>query len=385
MKNLFENKIYDLLANKYVLCFLAIAGICVKLFLLPVATGDYVCFLEPWIRFIKENGYFSALEYDFYNYTPTYIYILALIAKTGLNALYSIKIVSILFEYLLAWFIGQMAYMKWRNKRVIWLALVFVPLLPSVILNSAYLSQCDSIYAAFAVGSMYFALKDKPWFSVLFLGISFALKLQAVMVLPFFFVMMLRGRIKWYAFFIVPLVYFFSIVPAWMAGRPLTDLIAIYLDQAENYKELTMNFPNVYIWINNDYYDIITPIGIGFTCLITFLSGILLSRRQYEFSFVTWVRLAFLGAVVVPFLLPGMHERYMYLGDVLGVLYLLVVGKRFYLPLGIALVSAYSYVRCSRFNEILPQEPAFFLYLFIIIMLVFDFIQSFERNERKRT
>ena len=107
-----------------------------------------------------------------------------MIAKTGLNPLFCIKAVSILFEYLLAYFIGRIACMKWHDKRVMWMALAIVPLLPSVLLNSAYLSQCDAIYAAFAVGGIYYALREKPWVAVLFLGVSFALKMQAVMVLP---------------------------------------------------------------------------------------------------------------------------------------------------------------------------------------------------------
>ena len=79
-------------------CLMGVSVV-VKLALFPVVTGDYIYFLGPWVEFIKEHGYFAALEHDFYNYTPTYIYVLVLIAKTGLNPLFCIKAVSILFEY----------------------------------------------------------------------------------------------------------------------------------------------------------------------------------------------------------------------------------------------------------------------------------------------
>ena len=142
-----------------------------------------------------------------------------------------------------------------------------------------------------------------------------------------------------------------------------------------------MNFPNLYIWISNDHYDWVTPIGIGVTCVLTLLVGLVLGWKRYSFSFDMWVRLAFAGAVIVPFFLPGMHERYMYLGDVLGVLYFLVVRRRVYLPVGVAAISAYSYVRCSRFNEVLPMEPAFFLYVFIIVWVVVDLVQSLKTDK----
>lgn len=355
----------------------------VRLFLLPVANGDYNYYLEPWVEFIKAHGYFAALKYDFYNYTPSYIYILLLIAKLGFNTLYSIKVVSFLFEYVAAYFIGRIAYLKWRDRRVIWAALLIVPLLPSIVLNSTCLTQCDSIYTAFAVGGIYFALKEKPWLSVLFLGVAFAFKMQTVMVLPFFFVMLLRGKIKWYCFFMVPLVYFISIIPAWVAGRPLYELLTIYLAQADYYQGLTLFFPNIYIWLKDDYFDIIVPAGVGLTCFLTLLVGLFLRQKKYMFSFDTWVRLAFAGAIMVPFFLPGMHERYMYVGDVLGVLYWLVIRKNVYLPVGIALVSAYSYACCSRLQSILPLAPGFFVYLLIIILVIIDFVQSIETDDRK--
>jgi hypothetical protein len=70
----------------------------------------------------------------------------------------------------------------------------------------------------------------------------------------------------------------------------------------------------------------------------------------------------------------------MYLGDVLGVLYLFIAQKNSGFPAGIILVSFYSYIRCSRYNEALPLAPAFFLYLFILIVMIRNFKQSFKKH-----
>ncbi|MDL2290453.1 hypothetical protein LJB95_03515 [Paludibacteraceae bacterium OttesenSCG-928-F17] len=376
-----DNALIQLLYKKSTWIILIIVGIIAKLVLFPVATGDYINFLEPWMNFIKANGGFSALEYKFYNYTPSYIYILILITKIGFNPLYSLKIISVLFEYLLAFFIGKIADIKYKNKIIILASLAIIPIIPSLLLNSSYLAQCDSIYASFAVGSIYFLLKKKSWLSVLFLGISFAFKMQAVMVLPFFFVMMLRGNVKWYSFLLIPVIYFISIIPAWLFGGSLSELLTVYLSQADNYRELTMNFPNFYIFIKNDYYDIMAPIGILITIIITLMGGILLKNKKYIFTFENWIRLAFLSTILVPFFLPGMHERYMYLGDALGVLYFLAIRKNIHFPIGIILVSTYSYIRCSRFSEVLPMAPAFALYLLIIILVVIDFIKALKQSQ----
>jgi len=357
---------------------LIVISLLIKTFLLPVRTGDYIGFLQPWIGFIKSHGYFSSLHYGFYDYTPSYIYILIAITKIGLNPLYSIKIVSIVFEYLAAFFIGKIAFQKVKNNQVIWISLVVIPLLPSILLNSSYLSQCDSIYSAFVMGSIYFIFQRKQFLSVLFLAIAFAFKMQTAFILPFFFVMMLRGNIRWYYFCLIPIIFIISITPTWLYGRPFTDLIKVYIAQTDRFRFLTLNFPNLYIWISNNYYEQVKILGIILTSALTVFTGFWLRRKQIVFSFETWIRLAFLSAIVVPFILPGMHERYMYLGDILGVLYYLVIRKNIHLPIGILLVSFYSYIRCSRFNDILPMAPAFFIYSLIIILTVNDLIKNLK-------
>jgi len=362
---------------------LIIISISIKIIFLPVHTGDYVGFLHPWMQFIKAHGYFSSLKYGFYDYTPSYIYILIAITKIGLNRLYSVKIVSILFEYLAAFFIGKIVFQKHRDKLVILISLAIIPLIPSVVLNSSYLSQCDSIYAAFVMGSIYFILQKKQFLSILFLAIAFAFKMQTAIILPFYFVLMLRGNIRWYYFLIIPAVFIISIAPACFYGRPFTELLKTYLAQTDRFRFLTLNFPNIYIWISNSLYEPMKIAGLILTFILTLFTGFWLSRKQFSFSFESWIKLAFLSSIIVPFILPGMHERYMYLGDLLGVLYYLVLRKNIQLPLGILLISFYSYIRCSRFNEVLPMSPAFFVYSLVIIFTLIDFIKSLkiESNE----
>jgi len=191
---------------------------------------------------------------------------------------------------------------------------------------------------------------------------------------------MLRGKINWYYFLLIPVVFILSVIPAWSLGRSISELINVYASQTNHYQFLTLNFPNLYIWISNDYYEPVKLAGMIVTVLLTLLSGYLLSKKKYIFTFEIWVKLAFLSAIVIPFILPGMHERYMYLGDVLGVLYYLVTRKNIHLPAGIILVSFYSYIRCSRFNDILPMEPAFVLYLTVITLTILDFIKSLKNE-----
>ena len=169
------------------LALLILFGIVVKLCMLPFypQPGDYTfSFCRGW-NLSSRTVIFEAFRYPFANYTPAYLYFLLLIAKLGVAPLVGIKLLSVLFEYVAAWFVGAIAYQKYKENWVRWCAFAVVPLLPTVLINSSYWAQCDSIYASFLLGSIYFVMKKRSLLSVLFLGISFPFKLQAVLLFPF--------------------------------------------------------------------------------------------------------------------------------------------------------------------------------------------------------
>lgn len=342
--------------------------------------GDYVGFLVPWIDFMKENGYLQAFRYPFANYAPAYLYFLLGIAKLNIDTLYGIKLLSIFFDYLLAGFVGAIAYEKYKQGWVRWCALAIIPLLPTVLVNSSYWGQCDSIYATFLLGSIYFVMKNRSLLAVVFFGISFSFKLQAVLLSPFFFVLMLRNRIKWYYFLLVPAIYVISVLPAYLVGRPLSDLLTVYVSQTEQYKDLSLQFTNVYMWISNEYYSVVKWIGMGGTFLFTLVAGgVLAWKYPSKLTNDYLVRLAFLSAALYPFLLPGMHERYMFVGDVLAIVYVLYFPRTFYYALGIPVVSLFSYSLCTSLREIFLPYCAFVMtlfYIFVLYLLIRDFVRS---------
>jgi len=191
---------------------------------------------------------------------------------------------------------------------------------------------------------------------------------------------MLKGKMKWYYFLTIPTVFLLSLVPASSFGRPFTELLSTYYSQANQYQFLTVQFPNLYIWVDNQYYDSVKLLGIIVTCSVTIISGYFLSLKKYKFNYEMWIQFALISTFVIPFILPGMHERYLYMGDILSVLYFIVFRKNIFVPIGIVSVSLYSYIRCSRFNDILPMEPAFFVYLSVIIFLIVNFIQVLKKS-----
>ncbi len=378
----------SLFRNKKYLALLILAGLLIKLLMLPFfpEPGDYTFFLKPWVEFIRLHGYCQAFRFEFANYSPAYLYFLLGIAKLGGEPLIPIKLVSICFEYVAAWFIGGIAYQKYKEDWVRWCALAVVPLLPTVLINSSYWGQCDSVYASFLVGSIYFVLRKRSVLSILFLGISFSFKLQAVLLFPFYFVLLLKNRVKWYYFLLVPAVYLISLLPAYCAGRPLTELLSVFISQSEYYDSLSLQFPNLYMWISDDHYETVKWIGILLTCLFALLTGGLLAKKyRAQLTNDYLVRLALLSAVIFPFLLPGMHERYMYVGDLLAVAYIMYFPRKFYNALGIPLISLFSYALCTSLNESLIRYlgvPVTIFYICVIGLLIRDFYLSSLKEDK---
>jgi len=363
--------------------FIIILGLLFKMLLFPIKLGDYNTYLGPWVKFIAENGFLESLKYDFYNYSPSYIYILILIAKTGLNSLYMIKATTVLVEFILAFYVSKILFLKHQNKNLYWISIALLPLLPTIILNGACLGQCDVIYSSFVVAGIYYSLINKQFISVLLLSIGIAFKIQAVFILPYYFILLLTGRTKWYYFFLIPLVYFISIVPAWLYGRDLFDLLSIYLDQSDYYQMLTVFMPNIYIWFQDLNYLTFKIAGIILTIILTLGAGIYIKIKNIDLRMDTLVILAFSSLIICPFILPGMHERYLYLSDVFAFIFIFWFRKNIRIPIGMLFVSFYAYISCSRFKEVLPLWPAFIIYLWMIVLILKEISSIIKSSEQQ--
>src|SRR5919199_6226381 len=97
--------------------FLALA---LRLSLFDFESPDYSRYFSSWYDFIVSHGGFSALKSDFSNYSPLYLYFLTLATYFPLPELYAIKLVSISYDFLLAFFVLLIVRLKYEN-RVVWM------------------------------------------------------------------------------------------------------------------------------------------------------------------------------------------------------------------------------------------------------------------------
>ena len=350
-----------------ILAAMVLRGLCME-----HETLDYQDFLTRWVQRIREQGGFAALRYNIGNYNVPYLYFLALFSYSSVRDLYLIKLLSIFFDVMLAWGVMRIVYC-FTNRRATVLAAFFVTLfLPTVVLNGAYWGQCDSIYGAFAVWSVYFALRDRPIASVCMIALSFAFKLQAIFVMPVFLIFLFARKIKWWHLVFFPLTYLLTCVPAILAGRPAKSTILLYFNQAGTVGGgLNYNSSSMYAFLRGaENTDRLAKIGIiaAFAFLLLLYLFCFLRRRQLDNRALLVCSL--LVCVAVPFLLPHMHDRYFFIADVLSVAFAFVFVKLVHVPVLVSFASLLGYHAYLKMRYLLPMRYGAAALLIVLLTLI---------------
>ncbi len=370
-----------------VLAVLLVAGLAARVPMLGEQSGDYRAFLLPWYDHLVDAGGFAGLADSFSNYNTPYLVLLAAVTYLPVQPLVAIKAISIVFDVLLAFF----AYRIVREVRpgAPWLPVVAFGatfLLPTVLLNGAWWAQCDSIYVSLCLGSLWFLLRRQTALACVLFGLAFAFKLQAVFFLPALLVLVVVNRQRLRGLLLVPVTFFLALLPAWAAGRSLASQLAVYPAQVSNPSgaggtgggaartgggfggggrgggggfgggvpgggapgggggggfggagggggtttthSLTNNAPTWYSWLPADAATTWKWVGLGVAAAVGLAFVVWLLARRRRLAPPEMLLVAAALSLVLPLLLPEMHERYFYLGEVLA-LVAVFVDRRF--------------------------------------------------------
>ena len=322
----FEKKCLEFLEKHRVIIFLvliSIAAFIARICLLNYESADYEYFLSPWFQYLKSHGGLSALKSFPGNYNAPYMTIMALLTYLPFKTLYLIKSVSIVFDFVLAILSAKLVYkIAGDNKK--WLSYItyaLVLFMPQVLINSAFWAQCDSMYASFCILALILLLDKKYTKAFIALGFAFAFKLQFIFILPIFIILYFsKKEFSILNFLIIPLVNFILCIPAMIAGKPIIDCMLIYSKQADTYNKLQLNFINIYRFITNESNYIRTA-GLIVTLVICMLTLFYVLEKKIKWNNEKIITLALWFLVIITFTLPSMHDRYLYVGEVLSIIY----------------------------------------------------------------
>jgi Gpi18-like mannosyltransferase len=385
-------------SRKFLWMYVGLAGsLLLRLSLFDFESGDYRMFLSQWYDFFRDHGRWQGLarapdELRSYCYPAVYMYLISLSTLLPLPKLYAIKLISIVADYVGAWFVFKIVRgpltpslcpsngekVSSTRERLssalpIAAALAFL-FLPTVVMNGALWGQCDILYATGLLASLFYVLERRPVAALVAFGIAFSLKPQAIFLGPLVAGLFVTGRLPWKHFWIPAAVHVGCAAPAMLAGLPVRDALGLWISAAVNPTALTLGAPNWYQWIFEAEPGIFFWPGVVLTVVGTAMFGLLMRERPTGgLSERQWlVSLALLSVLFPPFFLPGVHERYFFAADVLSVVYAFYVPSRWMVAALVQFASGFAYLPYLFGKEPLPGWLLALVMTTAIGVVVFD-------------
>ena len=394
-------KIWDFIDKHHFLIYfivITIFSIIVRYLLIKYHSGDYDMFLKPWFDELKINGGLMGLSKNIGNYTPIYMTILSILTYLPIDSLVSIKLVSITFDYIAAFFlfkiVMELLKNKKSNKKIALIVYTLYLFLPTVFLNSAYWAQSDIIYTCFILISIYYLLKQDFKKSIIFFSIALAFKFQAIFVFPLYVLVYIANHkeIKLRYFLIIPLVIFICSIPKICFSHNLLEGFEVYFNQSNTYSNyLTLNLPNFYSiylkGLSSNPNLIETPfkemgtIGIIVTLVIFAIIAFLVYQNKTKFSKQTIIEFALWSSLITTFFLPQMHERYLFVGDIISIIYLVINKKKYYIPILIQFISLNGYMYLLFSGFAINMTLLSIIYFITLILYTKDMYIKYFKKE----
>lgn len=337
----------------------------IRVGLLSKAAPDYYNFLGGWIEQMKSLSVSEAMREKIGDYNMPYLYFLLAISRIDIDAQLLIKWFSCCFDFVTAFFVMKTVALKTENRLVHHLSFLLTLALPTALMNSAYLAQCDAILAAFCAATLYYSLKGDGIKAVIAFSLGFSLKLQAIFILPAVIVCFITKKFKLWHAALFPVTFFATLLPAIIAGRSLIDCVRIYFDQASQYPRLTLCAPSMWQLFGDVEFELFNTFGIMLTGAAVAVLLYICYTYKDKIDSAALVELFYISALMLPFLLPRMHERYFYLADILSVAVFFYDRRRWYVPLITVLSSLNAYFCFLGGN---PLDPAWCAVALLVIL-----------------
>lgn len=296
------------------LCALCALAMLARVSFIERSSGDYDIYLADWMDKLAAGSFSEGMKANIGEYNVLYQYILFIITRLGVPALYAVKAVSFIGDAFLAGACARLA-----GKRGM-MAFGAVLLLPTVVLNGGMFAQCDSLYAACALWGLALGLHGKPVRSAACFALSFAFKLQSLFLLPIVAVLWAGRKLRLREALVFVMTLVLVALPALLGGKSLGSILAIYTAQTGLYTGLTYNAPSFFGLMNTTGLDVYAYGNFGMALALGAMAVLVVwgVSRAEKLTDGETVRLALLMVLLVVFLLPRMHERYFYLATPLS-------------------------------------------------------------------
>ena len=149
------------------------------------------------------------------------------------------------------------------------------------------------------------------------------MKLQAVFILPFMLYAVLQKKARFYRIYLAFLGLLLTYLPAYICGASFSEPFKIFTTQFHEYQNLHYGSANFWHLVNfkSELNGITAPASTWLGLLFIAVFCALVYLRQLKDTKENLILSATFLIGIVPYFLPHMHERYLYILDVLTVVY----------------------------------------------------------------
>jgi len=339
---------------------------------LQMVTDDLSSYLFGWYdNFAIGKGFATPVGTSFSNVSPPFLYLLFLASRfPSIPKVLAIKFFSILFDGICVLAVYKIARI-FQSKITSWTAALAAALAPTVWVNSAWWGQNDSILTAFLLLSLYFLLKEKPFWGMVMFSLALSFKFQAVFFGPFLLLLFLVQKIPWKWVLLPPVIFVLLILPAAFGGQPFLSVLTVYFRQSDLFPVLTWNAPSFFAFfpdIRMAQWEWIGFFLAGTGSLIYLWLG---WKQRDQLTREHMIELAMISLMVLPFLLPRMHERYFYAAALFSIPLICARPRLLVIPFVLQLTTLLSYFPYLYVKDLAPLWVLAAINLGVIVALIF--------------
>lgn len=353
-----------------------ILALVLRILLRGYVSGDAVTGFIPWFEFIKSQKGLPALAHGFSGYPPLYLYMLVIAYYANLvldvHDLFAIKLIPIIFDFFAAFWVLKIVQIRFPTRAAAGLAALAYLFLPTVFINSSMWGQNDGIFIAFLLGMTYYLLKRRSIPAMIFFGLALSIKLQAIFVAPALAILLLLGELPFLTLLIPFLVYFVTLLPAWALGRPLGELLTLYVGQVTSFEQLTLNAPTAYALINPSVFYLFKVAGVILALALLMIGIWAIYRMHPRLDERLLLHLLTSSALLSVYLLPMMHERYFIVAEVFCLVLAFYRPRLAGLVIGLQILSLSTTSSYFFGSTFLSLANASLIMLALLVWLVYD-------------
>jgi Gpi18-like mannosyltransferase len=219
---------------------------------------------------------------------------------------------------------------------------------------------------------MYYILKQRDMTAMVAFGLGLSIKFQAIFLAPFLLVLFLLRKLSFRSLLLAPAVVLLTLLPSWIIGRPLDQLLSVYVNQVGSFDSLTLNAPTFYALIDNSVNYLFNPAGVVIAAAIVMMAVFTVYKMRPVLNPDLLVGLAAVCLLLLPYILPMMHERYFFPAEVFFLLFAFYRPRLAFVPVVLQIAAMATYSSYFFGNTFLPLSADSLVMLTVIVFVLYD-------------